>query len=120
MAAFKYRWAKEESTMDAMLDFGAIFRRLAAEGEREHHTVLGGVDVRLVRVDGGASGRWDTHDDTTETVIIWSGAFDVAFRDHAVSLTAGQCCVVPLGAEHRGTSPTCAEVVLFKAAPASA
>jgi mannose-6-phosphate isomerase-like protein (cupin superfamily) len=32
-------------------------------------------------------------------------------------LTAGQCCVVPVGAEHRGTSPTGAEVVLFKKSP---
>ena len=91
--------------MDAVLDFSSIFGRLAAKGEREHHAVVGGVDVRLVRLPGGGAGRWDSHDDTTETVIVWSGVFDVAFGDHTVSLTAGQCCVVPLGAEHSGRPP---------------
>ena len=105
--------------MDKVLDFGAIFKRLAAEGERQHHAVIGGVDVRLVRVEGGVTGRWDRHDDTPETVLVWSGAFDVAFRDHTISLGVGQCCVVPLGAEHQGTSSTGAEVILFKAAPAA-
>jgi mannose-6-phosphate isomerase-like protein (cupin superfamily) len=105
--------------MNSVLDFGAIFERLAAEGKREHHALLAGVDVRLVRVEGGAEGRWDHHDDSTETVLVWSGTFDVAFRDHTLSLRPGQCCVVPLGAEHRGTSSTGAEVILFKSAPAS-
>jgi mannose-6-phosphate isomerase-like protein (cupin superfamily) len=99
------------------LDFAAIFRRLTDTGERQHHAVMGGVDVRLVRVDGGGTGRWDRHDDTTETVIVWSGAFDVAFRDRTVSLGAGQCCVVPIAADHCGTSPTGAEVILIRAAP---
>ena len=100
------------------MDFSAIFERLAADGEEQHHAVLSGVDVRLVRVEGGAAGRWDRHDGTTETVLVWSGAFDVAFRNHTLSLSAGQCCVVPLGLEHEGTSPTGAEVILFRAAPA--
>jgi mannose-6-phosphate isomerase-like protein (cupin superfamily) len=99
-----------------VLNFGEIFGRLAAEGRPEHHAVAGGVDVRLVRVAAGAEGRWDHHDDTAETVVVWSGAFDVAFRDH-FSLGAGQCCVVPAGAEHQGTSPAGAEVILFKSAP---
>jgi mannose-6-phosphate isomerase-like protein (cupin superfamily) len=105
--------------MDESLDFGAIFRRLEAGGERQHHALLNGIDVRLVRVEGGAPGRWDVHEDTPETVIVWSGSFDVAFKDHIVSLGAGQCCVVPTGAEHRGASATGAEVILFKSAPAN-
>lgn len=92
--------------MDPVIDFGATFERLAVDGDGQHHAVLGGVDVRLVRIAGGAAGRWDRHDDTTETVVVWSGAFDVAFRDRVVSLGAGQCCVIPLGVEHQGTSPT--------------
>ena len=104
--------------MESCIDFGAVFARMAADGERQHHVALGGVDIRLVRVEGGTAGRWDRHDDTTETVIVWSGTFDVAYRDHAVSLGAGQCCVVPLGAEHCGTSSTDAEVILMRAAPA--
>jgi mannose-6-phosphate isomerase-like protein (cupin superfamily) len=103
--------------MNSALDFAAIFKQLAGEGNREHHALLAGVDVRLVRVEGSAQGQWDHHDDSTETVIVWSGTFEVAFRDHTLSLRSGQCCVVPRGAEHMGTSSTGAEVVLFKSAP---
>ncbi|TNC14842.1 cupin domain-containing protein [Methylobacterium terricola] len=98
------------------LDFGQEFRRLADQGERESTTVLGGVAVRLVRVAGGGEGRWDRHDRTTETVIVWSGDFSVEFRDHTLHLGPGQCCVVPVGAEHRGRSREGAEVILFTAA----
>lgn len=103
--------------MDTVLDFAAIFDRLAASGVTEHKATLGGVEVRLVRVAGGGVGRFDKHDDTPETVVVWSGHFDVTFRERVLSLGPGQCCVVPIGAEHHGTSPDGAEVVLFKAAP---
>lgn len=65
----------------------------------------------------GNEGRWDRHDDMAETVGVWSGAFDITFRDHIVSLGAGQCCVVPVGPEHHRTSPTGAELILFKTVP---
>ena len=100
--------------MSAHLDFAAIFAKLEAEGAAQHHAVLGGIDVRCVRVEAGGAGRWDSHPETPETVVVWAGAFDVAFRDSAISLGPGQCCVVPAGAEHKGTSPTGAQVVLFK------
>ncbi|MFH6780862.1 MULTISPECIES: cupin domain-containing protein [Methylobacterium] len=98
------------------LDFAEGFRRLAERGERESTTLLGGVAVRLVRVAGGGEGRWDSHDRTTETAIVWSGDFSVEFRDHTLHLGPGQCCVVPVGAEHRGRSREGAEVILFTAA----
>ena len=97
-------------------DFAETFRRLAQEGRAEATAELGGVKIRTVRVAGGGEGRWDRHDATAETVLVWSGDFSVEFRDHAVHLSAGQCCVVPLGAEHRGTSKTGADVVLFQQA----
>lgn len=98
------------------LDFASEFDRLAKADQRESTTVLGGVAVRLVRVAVGGDGRWDSHSDTTETAIVWSGDFKVEFRDRTLQLTPGQCCVVPVGAEHRGTSDSGAEVILFTAA----
>lgn len=95
------------------LDFSEEFRRLADAGEREITTTLGGVNVRLVRVAGGGEGRWDSHDHSAETVIVWSGDFAVEFRDRTLNLGPGQCCVVPVDAEHRGTSAGGAEVILF-------
>jgi mannose-6-phosphate isomerase-like protein (cupin superfamily) len=101
----------------SQVDFAATFADLAARNAREMTAPLGGVDVRLVRVPGGGEGRWDIHDDSTETVVVWSGEFKVEYRDRTLLLTTGQCCVVPVGAEHRGTSPTGAEVVLFRKTP---
>lgn len=72
-----------------------------------------------MRVTNGALGRWDSDDDTSETAVTWSGACDVAFRERTISLGPGQCYVVPLGADQWGTSPTEAEVILFRVAPAA-
>jgi mannose-6-phosphate isomerase-like protein (cupin superfamily) len=99
------------------IDFAAVFAQLADAGLVEETTRLGGVDVRLVRVTGGREGRWDTHPYTAETAIVWSGDFSVEFHDSVVRLTAGQCCVVPAGAEHRGTSRRGAEVILMQQVP---
>ncbi len=95
------------------LDFAQEFARLAGEGQRESTTELGGIKIRLVRVAGGGEGRWDSHAGSAETAIVWSGDFSVEFRDGTVKLGPGQCCVVPAGAEHRGTSKGGAEIVLF-------
>ena len=99
--------------MNGLADFGAVFARLARDGQAEETLALGGVNVRMVRVAGGGEGRWDSHSHSAETVVVWSGDFTVAFRDHTLNLSAGQCCVVPVGAEHRGTSRDGADVVLF-------
>lgn len=89
---------------------------MAREGRNEETTQLGGVNVCLVKVKGGGEGRWDQQDRTTETVVVWSGDFTVEVRDHTLHLTGGQCCVVPAGAEHRGTSKAGADVILFQQA----
>ena len=102
--------------MNQRIDFAEIFGRLAKEGLNEETAQVGGVNVRLVRVKGGGEGRWDHHGQTTETVVVWSGEFSVEFRDHTLHLSNGQCCVVPVGAEHRGTSKIGAEVILFQQA----
>ena len=97
-------------------DFTKVFARLTAAQQREDTTSLGGINVRMVRVAGGGEGRWDSHSHSAETVVVWSGDFTVEFRDHTLTLSPGQCCVVPVGAEHRGTSRNGAEVVLFQQA----
>lgn len=96
------------------IDFAAVFARLAAAGQPEETLTQGGVNVRLVRVTGGGEGRWDCHPRTAETAIVWRGDFTVEFRDHTLRLSAGQCCVVPAGAEHRGTSQDGADIVLLQ------
>lgn len=102
--------------MNGPTDFGAVFERLAREQRREEAVELGGVNVRMVRVAAGGEGRWDRHEHSAETVVVWSGDFSVEFGDHGLTLSAGQCCVVPIGVEHRGTSREGAHVVLFQQA----
>lgn len=99
-----------------LADFSKIFARLSAAQQGEEALTVGGVNIRMVRVTGGGAGRWDSHPLTAETVIVWSGDFTVEFHDHALTLSIGQCCVVPRGIEHRGTSRDGAEVVLFQQA----
>ena len=65
--------------MNQTTDFAEVFSRLARDGRTEESMHLGGVNVRLVRVKGGGEGRWDHHDRTTETVVVWSGDFSVEF-----------------------------------------
>ena len=102
--------------MTHRLDFAAAFAELSAAGQKERTHALGGVHVRLVRVAAGGEGRWDRHDDGPETVIVWSGSFQVEFDDTTLVLGPGECCVVANEAAHRGTSSTGAEVVLFRGA----
>jgi mannose-6-phosphate isomerase-like protein (cupin superfamily) len=97
-----------------MIDFADAFARLKATDRTEETTQCTGVAVRLVRVAGGGQGQWGSHSNTTETVVVWDGDFSVEFSDDVVHLGPGQCCVVPVNAEHRGTSKAGAEVVLFQ------
>ena len=94
-------------------DFAEVFARLQATGGWKKTAVLGGMRTRNIRVAGGGEGRWDSHTHTSETVVVWSGDFTIEFRDHTSSLGTVQCCVVPVGAEHRGTSRAGAKVILF-------
>lgn len=80
--------------------------------------MLGGVKVRLVRVAGGGEGRWDSHAATTETAIVWRGDFADEFLDGTVALGPGQRCVVPVGAEHCGTSKGGARSSCLRTPPA--
>ena len=105
-----------ECRVSESVDFNTVFGRLRGEQAREESTRIGGVDVRMVHVAAGSSGQWDRHDSSTETVVVWSGDFTVEFREHTLRLSAGQCCVVPVGAEHRGSSERGAEIVLFQQA----
>ena len=99
--------------MNESTDFGVVFERLARTRQAEETLGLGGVNVRMIRVAGGGEGRWDSHGHSAETVVVWSGDFTVEFSDNTLALSAGQCCVVPTGAQHRGTSRNGAEVILF-------
>lgn len=43
---------------------------------------------------------WHSHQDTDEVFLVLSGEMEIAFRDGAVTLAAGEMFVVPRGKEH--------------------
>ena len=96
------------------IDFAAGFAALMASSTPESSMAAGGQTVRLLAFNG--TGGWHKHGSAAETVIVWSGRFDVEYRDHTVSLGAGQCTVIAPGHEHRGVSVEGAQVVLLRAA----
>ena len=93
------------------IDFACVFAGLAGASP-EAATTIAGQTVRLVAFEG--TGGWHKHDTATETVIVWSGTFEVEYRDRTVRLRAGQCTVIAPGQEHRGVSPGGAQVVLLR------
>ena len=97
--------------MADVIDFGVLFAPGAAEPlpmARE----MAGQSVRLLRFEG--VGGWHQHETAEETVIVWSGVFDVEYRDRTLRLRAGQCTVIARGQEHRGVSQDGADVVLLR------
>ncbi len=48
--------------------------------------------------------------------LVWRGQMTIEFRDHRVTLQAGELCVVPRGVEHRTTAEAEAEVLVFEPA----
>ena len=95
------------------IDFASLFAGLAAQPAPARSFALGGQSVRLVAFDG--EGGWHQHATASETVIVWSGVFDVEYRDRVVRLGPGQCTVIAPGVEHRGVSAAGAQVVLLRA-----
>lgn len=59
---------------------------------------LNDYQVKLVKLAGEFV--WHTHDDTDELFLVLDGEMEIAFRDGAVRVKAGELYVVPRGREH--------------------
>lgn len=75
---------------------------------------LNGQEVKLVKFAGVFP--WHHHDQEDELFLVWRGEMAIEFRDHRVTLRAGECCVVPHGVEHRTMADREAEVLVFEPA----
>ena len=75
---------------------------------------LNGQEVKLVKIEGVFP--WHHHEQEDEMFLVWRGQMTIEFRDHRVSLQAGELCVVPRGVEHRTMADGEAEVVVFEPA----
>jgi len=75
---------------------------------------LNGQEVKLVKFQG--TFPWHHHQSEDEMFLVWKGEMTIEFRDHSVSLQAGELCVVPRGVEHRTMAENEAEVLVFEPA----
>jgi mannose-6-phosphate isomerase-like protein (cupin superfamily) len=75
---------------------------------------LNGQELKLVKIAG--TFPWHRHDGEDELFIVWRGRMTVEFRDHSVTLDAGEFCVVGRGTEHRTLAEAEAEIIVFEPA----
>ncbi len=76
---------------------------------------LNGQEVKLVKVQG--TFPWHAHAAEDELFLVWRGEMRIEFEDRpAVTLAAGEMCVVPCGLRHRTLAEAEAEVLIFEPA----
>lgn len=75
---------------------------------------LNGQELKLVKLEGVFP--WHHHEKEDEMFLVWRGQMTIEFRDHRVTLQAGELCVVPRGVEHRTMADAEAEVLVFEPA----
>jgi mannose-6-phosphate isomerase-like protein (cupin superfamily) len=75
---------------------------------------LNGQELKLVKFEGVFP--WHRHEREDEMFLVWRGQMTIEFRDHRVTLRAGELCVVPHGVEHRTMADAEAEVLVFEPA----
>ena len=75
---------------------------------------LNGQELKLVKFKGVFP--WHHHEREDEMFLVWRGLMTIEFRDHRVTLQAGELCVVPRGVEHRTMADAEAEVLVFEPA----
>jgi len=73
---------------------------------------LNGQEVKLVKFQGEFV--WHHHDLEDELFLGVRGSFRVEFRDHVVTVEAGEFIIVPHGVEHRTTATEEAHVLIFE------
>jgi mannose-6-phosphate isomerase-like protein (cupin superfamily) len=73
---------------------------------------LNGQDVKIIKVQGEFP--WHHHAMEDEFFLVWKGCFRVEFRDRVVSLSQGECIIVPRGTEHRTCADEEAEILCFE------
>ena len=76
---------------------------------------LNGQELKLVKFAGVFP--WHHHDVEDELFLVWRGEMTIEFQDRpAVTLKAGDLCVVPRGTTHRTRADAEAEVLIFEPA----
>jgi mannose-6-phosphate isomerase-like protein (cupin superfamily) len=73
---------------------------------------LNGQYVKLVKFQGEFV--WHQHEAEDELFLALNGSFDMQFRDRTVTLSQGECIVVPRGVEHCPKADEEVHVMVFE------
>lgn len=73
---------------------------------------LNGQQVKAVKLLGAF--HWHAHSAEDELFLVHRGSLRMEFRDHSVTVGAGEFLVVPHGVEHRPVADEEVEVLLFE------
>jgi len=73
---------------------------------------LNGQSVKLAKFKGTFD--WHHHDAEDEAFLVVKGQIRIGFRDHSVTLDAGEMLVVPRGVKHRPEADAEALVLMFE------
>ncbi|MEM1095911.1 MAG: cupin domain-containing protein [Bacteroidota bacterium] len=88
----------------------------ALPGHWQPHIVadMNGQEIKVAKVQGEFV--WHHHTDTDELFWVVSGALQIEFETHTVTLGPGEMIVVPRGVAHRPVAEVETHIVLFEAA----
>lgn len=73
---------------------------------------LNDYQIKLVKVQGEFV--WHDHPDTDELFLVIAGSLQIHFRDHVVTLQAGELYVVPKGMEHKPVAEHECQIMLIE------
>ena len=73
---------------------------------------LNGQDVRIAKIKG--TFVWHQHENEDELFWVHKGKLSLEFRDHTITLEAGEMAVVPRGVEHRPVATEEVELIMFE------
>jgi len=94
-----------------------LSEKLAGFSDHWHPRIVGelnGQHVKLAKLQGDFV--WHHHEHEDEFFLVLKGRLTIEFRDRAVELEEGDCCIVPHGVEHRPVASEEASVLLFEPA----
>jgi mannose-6-phosphate isomerase-like protein (cupin superfamily) len=75
---------------------------------------LNGQQVKLAKIKGEFI--WHHHETEDELFLVLHGHLKLEFRDRAVELAEGECCVVPHGIEHKPSADEETHLLVFEPA----
>lgn len=102
-----------------VLDLVGLGRSLAIDTD---HAITSGIkgDVLLLHLVPGRTYPAEVHGHAVETIVALAGRFVIEAAGSSYAVTAGQCCRIPPGLEHRWSTDSDAVVLVHFGTPRGA